>query len=63
MYIMTMQKQQERGMTSIRVSDKLRARLARIRARLTLRNGTEMSMEELIEMLADAYEEKESSKK
>jgi hypothetical protein len=63
MYIMQMQKQQERGMTSIRVSDKLRTRLARIRARLTLRSGNEVSMEELIEMLADAYEEKEAGKK
>jgi len=54
--------QKEKGMTSIRVSDKLRSRLGKIRARRTLKDGKEMSMEELLEMLADAYEEKEASK-
>jgi len=60
MYTMMIQK--EKGMTSIRVSDKLRSRLGKIRARRTLKDGKEMSMEELLEMLADAYEEKEASK-
>lgn len=55
--------QKEKGMTSIRVSDKLRARLGKIRAKRTLKDGKEMSMEELLDMLADAYEEKEASKK
>jgi hypothetical protein len=58
MYIMMVQKQKH-DMTSIRVSDKMRARLGKIRARRTLKDGKEMSMEELLEMLADAYEEKE----
>lgn len=54
--------QKPNGMTSIRVSDAFRARLGKIRARRTLKDGKEMSMEELLEMLADAYEEKESEK-
>lgn len=45
--------------TSIWVSDKLRVRLGKIRARWTLKDGKEMSMEELLEMLANVYEEKE----
>ena len=61
MYTMMIQKQKHdnSGMTSIRVSDKLRTRLGQIRARRTLTTGKEMSMEELLDMLADAYEEKE----
>jgi hypothetical protein len=43
------------------VSHKLRARLGKIRARRTLKDGKEMSMEELLSMLADVYEEKEAS--
>ena len=50
-------------MTSIRVSDKLRARLGKIRARRTLKDGIELSMEELLNLLADAYEKEEASKK
>lgn len=45
--------------TSIRLSDELRTRLGRIRARKTLRDGKEITMEDLIRMLADVYEEKE----
>jgi hypothetical protein len=60
MYIKMLQKQS--GMTSIRVSDEFRARLGRIRARRTLKDGKELSMEQLLELLADAYEEKEASK-
>lgn len=44
---------------SIRVSQKLKSRLAKIRARLTLKDGRDRSMEELISMLVDAYESKE----
>lgn len=58
--IMVQQKQNQ--MTSIRVSDKLRARLGKIRARRTLKDGRELSMEELLNLLADAYEREESKK-
>lgn len=58
-----MQSQKQTGMTSIRVSDELRTRLGKIRARITLRDGKEISMEDLIRMLADAYEREEDSKK
>jgi hypothetical protein len=59
MYIMMIQKQEhQRAMTSIRVSDKFRARLGKIRARITLEEGKELSMEELLELMADAFEEK-----
>jgi hypothetical protein len=40
---------------------KLRLRLGKIRARITLKDGKELSMEELLERLADAYEEKEKN--
>ena len=46
-------------MSSIRVSTEMKSRLARIAARLTLKDDKTRSMEELLEMLADAYEEKE----
>jgi hypothetical protein len=49
--------------SSIRVSHKLKERLTKIRARLTLNDGKDRSMEELIDMLADAYEEKEGKEK
>lgn len=61
MYTMMVQ-QKQYGMTSIRVSDKLRARLGKIRARRTLKDGRELSMEELLNLLADAYERDESKK-
>jgi hypothetical protein len=41
------------------VSTKMKSRLARIAARLTLKDGKTRSMEEVLELLADAYEEKE----
>jgi hypothetical protein len=63
MYIMQIQKQELKEMSSIRVSNKMKSRLAKIAARLTLKDGKTRSMEELLELLADAYEEKEASKK
>lgn len=64
MYIIRMvQRQKQTQMTSIRVSDKLRAKLGKIRARRTLKDGKELSMEELLNFLADAYEQEEASKK
>jgi HNH endonuclease len=50
------------GGSSIRVSMKMKSRLARIGARLTLKDGKTRSMEELLELLADAYDEKEAEK-
>jgi hypothetical protein len=38
---------------------KLKLRLCEIRATITIREGKEISMEELLEMLADVYEGKE----
>ena len=46
----------------LRESDKLRSRLGKIRAKRTLKDGKEMSTEELLSMLADVYEEKEKEK-
>jgi hypothetical protein len=63
MNIMQMQNQELKEMSSIRVSAKMKSRLARIAARLTLKDGQTRSMEEILEMLADAYEEKEKERK
>ena len=63
MYIMQIQKQEPKEMSSIRVSAKMKSRLARIAARLTLKDGKTRSMEDILELLADAYEEKETAKK
>jgi hypothetical protein len=43
-------------MTTIRVSDAFRSRLGKIRATLTLEEGKEYSMEDLLELMADAFE-------
>jgi hypothetical protein len=59
MYVIQLQKQELKEMSSIRVSTKMKGRLARIAARLTLKDGKTRSMEEVLELLADAYEEKE----
>ncbi len=56
---MQQQNQEDNEMSSIRVSQKLKSRLAKIRARLTLKDGRDRSMEELIGMLVDAYEGKD----
>jgi len=37
----------------------MKNRLARIAARLTVKDGKTRSMEDILELLADAYEEKE----
>jgi hypothetical protein len=62
-YILIMELTKPVDVSSIRVSHKLRSRLAKIRARLTLKDGKDRSMEELIDMLADAYEEREGNEK
>lgn len=58
------QPQEPEEMSSIRVSQKLRDRLQKIMARLTLEDVKVKSMEELINLMADAFErEREKSKK
>jgi len=58
------QPQEPKEMSSIRVSQKLRDRLQKIMARLTLEDVKVKSMEELINLMADAFErEREKSKK
>jgi len=58
------QSQEPKEMSSIRVSQKLRDRLQKIMARLTLEDVKVKSMEELINLMADAFErEREKSKK
>ena len=60
--LMELVKQTPSDVSSIRVSQTLRSRLARIRARLTLKDGKDRTMEELLELLADVYEENEKEK-
>ena len=55
---MSLQKQTQE-MSSIRISHKAKSRLAKIGARLTLKDGNTRSMEEIIDLLVDVYEEKE----
>jgi hypothetical protein len=55
---MQIQKQVEtqKEMSSIRISHKAKSRLAKIGARLTLKDGKTRSMEEIIDLLVDDYE-------
>ena len=43
-------------MSSIRISHKAKGRLAKIGARLTLKDGNTRSMEEIIDLLVDYWE-------
>ena len=43
----------------MRLSHELKARLAKIGARLSLKDGKSRSMEEIVELLIDNYEKKE----
>jgi hypothetical protein len=43
-------------MSSIRISHKAKSRLAKIGARLTLKDGNTRSMEEIIDLLVDYWE-------
>lgn len=52
--------QKQELVSTIRVSLKMKSRLAKIAARLTLKDGKIRSMEEIIELLANAYEETEN---
>ena len=55
---MSLQNQTEelREMSSIRISHKAKGRLAKIGARLTLKDGNTRSMEEIIDILVDYWE-------
>lgn len=57
-----MQSQEQLQVSSVRLSHKLKLRLAKIKARLLLKDGKDRSMEELIDMLADVYEKQERQK-
>jgi hypothetical protein len=62
---MYMSVQKQEPVSTIRVSNKLKSRLAVTKARLTIKEGRERSMEELIELLLDTYDkaqQKESKK-
>jgi len=52
---MSLQKQTQE-MSSIRISHKAKGRLAKIGARLTLKDGNTRSMEEIIDLLVDYWE-------
>lgn len=52
---MSLQKQTQ-DMSSIRISHKAKGRLAKIGARLTLKDGNTRSMEEIIDLLVDYWE-------
>ncbi|MGC1134092.1 MAG: hypothetical protein WA941_14805 [Nitrososphaeraceae archaeon] len=49
-------------MSSIRISHKVKSRLAKIGARLTLKNGNTRSMEEIIDLLVDFWEREHRDK-
>jgi len=55
---MSLQKQTQdlRDMSSIRISHKAKSRLAKIGARLTLRDGNTRSMEEIIDLLVEYWD-------
>jgi ABC-type thiamine transport system ATPase subunit len=55
---MTLQKQiqEEKGMSSIRISHKAKSKLTKIGAKLTLKDGKIHSMEEIIDILMEQYE-------
>jgi hypothetical protein len=54
--------QKEEVVSTIRVSSKVKSRLAIAKARLTIKEGKERSMDELIELLLDVYEEEPQDK-
>ena len=58
-----MQTQEQIQVSSVRLSHKLKLRLAKIKARLLLDDGKDRSMEELIELLADVYEKQEKKER
>jgi hypothetical protein len=55
---MEMQKQiqKEQEVSSIRISHKAKSKLAKIGARMTLKDGKQHSMEEVIDILMESYD-------
>lgn len=62
-HTLIMQDQEQIQVSSVRLSHQLKLRLAKIKARLLLKDGKDRSMEELIELLADVFETQEKDKK
>ena len=58
-----MQLEKAQEVSSIRLSHKAKLRLAKIKARLLLKDGKDRSMEELIDLLMDEHEEMEKGDK
>lgn len=56
----TLKEKEKDSMSSVRLSHELKLRLAKLKARLLLKEGRDLSMEELIKMLVDEHEEKEN---
>jgi hypothetical protein len=48
--------QQEKEVSSIRISHKAKSKLAKIGARMTLKDGKQHSMEEVIDILMESYD-------
>ena len=51
-----MQNQVQQEVSSIRISHKAKSKLAKVGARITLKDGKTHSMEEIIDLLIDYYE-------
>lgn len=62
-HTLIMHDQEQIQVSSVRLSHQLKLRLAKIKARLLLKDGKDRSMEELIELLADVFETQEKDKK
>lgn len=60
---MQVQNEEPKGMSSIRVSHDVKKKIAKIAARLTLKDGNTRSADDILKLLIEAYEEKETSKK
>jgi hypothetical protein len=57
------QQKTNQEVSSIRASHELRAKLAKIGARFTLKDGKQRSMEEIIDMLIEEYEKSNKDKR
>ncbi|HEU4824448.1 MAG TPA: hypothetical protein VFS97_13570 [Nitrososphaeraceae archaeon] len=57
------QEQEQILMSSIRVSNELRLELAKIKAHILIDEGKDLSMEELIKLLVEAYKKQKEKEK
>jgi hypothetical protein len=53
---MELQKQIQQEVSSIRISHKAKSKLAKIGARMTLKDGKQHSMEDVIDILMESYD-------